>query len=52
MKAFKKLEDCYDQIVQPQKRSDIKTVLEATMGRMLEIKEVRVSIHESNKFSY
>ena len=39
VQIFKNLEDCYDQHVHPQKRLDVKEVLEAVMGRMLEIKQ-------------
>merc|ERR1712166_1330154 len=35
---YRKLEECYDQMVQPQKRTDIKQVLESTMLRICEIK--------------
>jgi len=35
---FRKLEDCYDQMVHPQKRIDVKMVLESTMLRVCEIK--------------
>eukprot|EP01062_Namystynia_karyoxenos_P056004 TRINITY_DN46982_c0_g1_i1.p1 TRINITY_DN46982_c0_g1~~TRINITY_DN46982_c0_g1_i1.p1 ORF type:complete len:955 (+),score=437.24 TRINITY_DN46982_c0_g1_i1:92-2956(+) len=35
---FRKLEQCYDLIQQPQKRQDVRVVLDATMGRMLEVK--------------
>lgn len=31
--TFRKLEECYDQIVQPQKRRLIRHVLDGTMGR-------------------
>ncbi|KAJ9470872.1 putative 26S protease subunit YTA6 [Diplonema papillatum] len=36
--VFKKLEDCYDQVLHPQKRADVRVVLDATIGRMLELK--------------
>jgi len=39
---YRKLEECYDQILQPQKREDVRQVLEATIGRMLEIKNVSI----------
>lgn len=32
-----KLEDCYDQIAHPQKRAEVIIILEAVMGRMLEV---------------
>jgi hypothetical protein len=31
---YRKLEDCYDQMVHPQKRNDIKRVVECTMLRI------------------
>jgi len=36
---FRKLENCYDQIVHPQKRLFIKRVLESTMTRICEMKK-------------
>lgn len=44
VQIFKNLEDCYDQHVHPQKRIDIKDVLESVIGRMLEIKEYLVKL--------
>ena len=44
VQIYKNLEDCYDQHVHPQKRIDIKAVLEAVIGRMLEIKQCLVKI--------
>jgi len=38
IQIFKKLEEAYDQMVHPQKHIDMKKALEATMGRILEIK--------------
>ena len=35
---YTKLEDCYDQMDHPQKRFDVKQVLESTMLRICEIK--------------
>lgn len=40
VQIYKNLEDCYDQHVHPQKRNDIKEVLESVIGRMLEIKDL------------
>ena len=37
--TFKKLEDCYNQLLHPQKRADVRVVLDATIGRMLEVKK-------------
>jgi len=42
VQVFRKLEECYDQIVHPQKRMTLKLLLDGTMGRMLEIKEEMV----------
>ena len=44
VQIYKNLEDCYDQHVHPQKRIDIKAVLEAVIGRMLEIKQCLVKL--------
>ena len=43
---FKKLERAHDQTIHPQKRIDLKTALEACMGRVLEVKHylVRCSV--------
>lgn len=38
LQIFRKLETAYDQMLQPQKRQDMKKTLEACMGRMLEIR--------------
>lgn len=38
LQIFRKLETAYDQMLQPQKRQDMKKALEACMGRMLEIR--------------
>jgi hypothetical protein len=39
--AYKKLEDVYDQMLQPQKKKLVKEMLENTMVRLVEIKNVR-----------
>ena len=31
--SFRKLEECYDQMVHPQKRRDVRHILDGTMGR-------------------
>jgi hypothetical protein len=41
---LKKLEACYDQILQPQKREDVRLILESTIGRILEIKKILIDI--------
>jgi IQ and AAA domain-containing protein len=38
------LEDSYDQITHPQKRLEIKTILEAVMGRVIELRDILVSL--------
>eukprot|EP00760_Papus_ankaliazontas_P021959 PhM_4_TR18775/c0_g1_i1/m.58845 len=38
LQIFRKLELCHDQLLQPQKRADVRILLESCMGRMLEIK--------------
>lgn len=40
--AYKKLEDCYDQMLHPQKRKLVKNMLENTMVRLCEIKNVSI----------
>ena len=37
-KIFREIEECYDQIVHPQKRKDIKLALDVAMTRMLQLK--------------
>jgi len=44
IQIFRKLEECYDQIVHPQKRLDIRHVLDGTMGRILELKDNMVTL--------
>jgi len=39
LQIYKKLEDCYDQMVHPQKRRSIKTVLECVIVRILELRQ-------------
>ena len=45
---FQKLEECYDQMVHPQKRRLLKSVLEATIGRVLELKNELMNFEASN----
>lgn len=49
---FNKLELCYDQLVQPQKRILVKKLLDLTMGRILELKHelVEIDLSEHNYF--
>merc|ERR1719424_2345458 len=39
LQIYRKLEDCYDQMVHPQKRRSIKKVLKSTIIRILELKQ-------------
>lgn len=39
--SYRKLEECYDQVVHPQKRIPLKEMLENTMVRIIELKNVR-----------
>ncbi|EEB19297.1 conserved hypothetical protein [Pediculus humanus corporis] len=47
----KKLDQCYDQMLQPQKRLIIRKVLDATIGRVLEMKQELVNL-DMSEFSY
>ena len=38
LQIFRRLEDCYDQILQPQKRADVRIILDSCIGRLLELK--------------
>ena len=49
---FNKLEICYDQLVQPQKRILVKKLLDSTMGRILELKHELVEIDLSEHTYY
>ncbi|CAI9720153.1 regulatory complex 11-like [Octopus vulgaris] len=51
IKIYKNLELCYDQIVQPQKRQLLRQVLDATIGRILELKNEMVNL-EFSEFHY
>ncbi|XP_011499009.1 PREDICTED: IQ and AAA domain-containing protein 1 [Ceratosolen solmsi marchali] len=46
-----RLEQCYDQIVQPQKRSLLRRLLESTYGRVLELKHELVEL-ELDEYNY
>ncbi|XP_043471559.1 dynein regulatory complex protein 11 [Leptopilina heterotoma] len=50
--VFNKLELCYDQLMQPQKRILVKKSLDLTMGRILELKHelVEIDLSEHNYF--
>lgn len=49
--AANRLETVYDQMVQPQKRINIRKLLDATLGRVIELKHDLVSI-DMMEFSY
>jgi hypothetical protein len=49
---YRKLEDCYDQMVHPQKRNDIKRVVECTMLRICEIKHMLTEYNPRNGSLY
>lgn len=46
-----KLEDCYDQTVQPQKRPLLRRLLDSALGRVLELKHELVEV-ELSEYSY
>ncbi|XP_067002371.2 dynein regulatory complex protein 11 [Anabrus simplex] len=49
--AINNLDQCYDQIAQPQKRPLVRKLLDATIGRMLELKHELVNL-DLSEFSY
>jgi len=51
IQAFRRLSDCYDQIVHPQKRRVLRHMLDGTMGRILELKNEMVNL-EYSEFHY
>ena len=50
--VYHKLEECYDQMVHPQKRSAIKPVLESTIARICEVKKLLVSLNPRGNSIY
>ena len=38
LSIYRKLEDCYDQMIHPQKRQDLKFILEVVMARITQVK--------------
>ncbi|CAG9462067.1 unnamed protein product [Pedinophyceae sp. YPF-701] len=46
IQVFRKLEEAYDQVIHPQKRIDLRKALEATMGRILEIRAYLVTLNQ------
>ncbi|KAF6203130.1 hypothetical protein GE061_003545 [Apolygus lucorum] len=51
IRAVNMLDQCYDQIAQPQKRMLIRKLLDASIGRMLELKHELVNI-DLSEYSY
>lgn len=51
IQIFRKMEQCYDQIVHPQKRRVLRHVLDGTMGRILELKHEMVNL-EFSEYHY
>ena len=51
VQILRRLGECYDQIIHPQKRRLLRHVLDGTIGRMLEIKQELVKL-ELTDFSY
>eukprot|EP00002_Diphylleia_rotans_P026653 TRINITY_DN5325_c0_g1_i5.p1 TRINITY_DN5325_c0_g1~~TRINITY_DN5325_c0_g1_i5.p1 ORF type:complete len:488 (-),score=127.89 TRINITY_DN5325_c0_g1_i5:1424-2887(-) len=48
IQIYRKLEDIYDQMAHPQKRRDIRVVLEAVIGRILELHDVLVKQQQTD----
>jgi len=44
IQIFRRLEQCYDQVVHPQKRRVLRHVLDGVMGRVLELKNEMVNL--------
>ena len=44
LQVFRKLDTAHMNIIQPQKRKDLRTALEACMGRMLEVRTYMVRL--------
>ena len=51
VEVFRNLETCYDQIVHPQKRILLRQLLDASIGRILELKHEMVNL-DNLEFSY
>jgi len=51
IQIFRKLEECYDQVVHPQKRLILRHVLDGAMGRLLELKNNMVQL-EFSEYHY
>jgi hypothetical protein len=52
IQVFRKLEDCYDQSVHPQKRKDMKQSLEAVMARVCQLKHEIVRFNPRIRTDY
>ncbi|KAK2587687.1 hypothetical protein KPH14_003804 [Odynerus spinipes] len=50
--VYNKLEECYDQTIQPQKRILLKKLLDSAMGRVLELKHELVNVDLSEQSYY
>ena len=48
IQSFRRLEDCYDQVVHPQKRRLLRHLLDGVMGRLLEVKHQMVDVEKSD----
>ena len=51
LQIFRRLEECYDQIVHPQKRRVLRRMLDGVMGRLIELKNEMVLL-EFSEFHY
>nr|WCZ58278.1 dynein regulatory complex protein 11 [Paratrimastix eleionoma] len=45
LQIYRNLEEVYDQMLHPQKRLDIKPLLQSVMGRILELKQFLLKVH-------
>lgn len=51
VQILRKLEEVYDQVVHPQKRMDIRVILDSVMGRIMELKNEMVD-KEFSEYHY
>ena len=47
VQAFRKLEECYDQVTQAQKRRILRQVLDGVIGRIIELKHEMIGLELS-----
>jgi hypothetical protein len=47
VQAFRKLEECYDQVTQSQKRRILRQVLDGVIGRIIELKHEMIALELS-----